>query len=261
MDKNFIICPVRGQFSFTYNALYSFLKQDIGNVHVIIMDNSDLNDTLTKAHFDAVEYDNVLYLPNPELENQGVAQSWNICLDIVFNAGWNHALVVNNDVELRPDTYRLLIESRQAFPTAVAVGQPLQAHSAVPDVTRTRPHPDFSCFLMRKTVFKHVGRFDENFKGAFAEDWDYHVRLHKAGITAVSLDLPFYHFGSATVNNSPAPLASKIHSQADKNRRYFAEKWGIQGGSKDYERFFGTLSFMSGTLKQELLEEGVIVND
>jgi len=102
----------------------------------------------------------------------------------------------------------------------------------------TRPHPDFSCYLIRKETYETVGPFDEHFKTAFCEDWDYHVRLHKAGITAHCIDLPFLHLSSQTVRNSSLKEQERIYTQAKANREYFREKWGVEGGTEEYYALF-----------------------
>jgi len=83
-----------------------------------------------------------------------------------------------------------------------------------------------------------VGPFDENFTGAYAEDSDYHVRMHKAGIRAISIDVPFYHVASGTIKNASADVAKQIGTNADRNREYFRQKHGFAIGSPEYDKFF-----------------------
>lgn len=48
-----------------------------------------------------------------------------------------------------------------------------------------RPHPDFSCLLIRSEVADAVDWFDEAYFPTFCEDYpDMHVRMHRAGIRA-----------------------------------------------------------------------------
>jgi glycosyltransferase involved in cell wall biosynthesis len=103
-----------------------------------------------------------------------------------------------------------------------------------------RPHPDFSCFLLKKEVWDKVGRFDEGFIGAYAEDADYHVRMHRAGVGVWCLNVPFYHVCSGTVKemNDPEEI-TLLQKNADKNRAYFREKYGFDIGGVDYYKEFG----------------------
>lgn len=171
-------------------------------------------------------------------ERLSVAQAWNIGLSMLFEKmGFEAAIVLNNDTELRPDTARLLLEDGGGFVTAVGVRErKLIETLSTPDPNAKRPHPDFSCYLIRKSVYEQIGPFDENFHIAFCEDGDYDLRLYKDGIRAYCLDLPFLHHGSMTVKNAEPAEIRRIQIQADKNREYFKRKWGFAMGSEEYYR-------------------------
>lgn len=227
--------------------------QDIeGGVEIIVLNNASIDGTnqwLASLRGNIMQIYN-----NPPLS---VAACWNNGLEYAFGAGVESVLVVNNDVELRPDTYRRLVQDGGGFVTAVGTRDPekikpnsfIGSNEAIFDIGepngyrapsgQRRPHPDFSCYLIRKSVWEKVGKFDEKFLIAFGEDWDYHVRLHKAGITAECIDLPFLHHGSMTVKNAEPAEAERIQVQAKKNRDYFKEKHGFAGASKEYYDFFG----------------------
>lgn len=228
---NPIICPVRNNLSLTRKAIKTFQAQDIGETYILVINNASTDGTneylQTKRGVAAMHY-------NPPLS---VAASWNRALEFVFISGAQYALVVNNDVELRPDTYRRLLEDGGGFVTAV--GRREWPEESGPPSAEKRPHPDFSCYLIRKEVYYKVGPFDENFLCAFGEDWDYHVRLHQAGITAYCIDLPFLHHGSMTIKNADLAEVRQIQIQAAKNREYFQKKWGMAGASPEYYAFFG----------------------
>src|SRR6266566_252385 len=251
---NPILVPVRNNLHLTRKAIKTFEAQDIaGGVYILVIDNASTDGTAqflqTKRNLATMHF-------NPPLS---VAESWNRGLEFVFRAGAEYAMVVNNDVELRPDTMRRLVDDGGGFVTAVGtrdpnkiepmvayelprggnykegqtvlIGEPLKisAESAypAPDPAMKRPHPDFSCYLIRRSVWETVGPFDENFKIAFSEDLDMHVRLHKAGIKAYCIDLPFLHHGSMTIKNAEPAEVRKIQIQAEKNRAYFKKKWGM----------------------------------
>ena len=106
--------------------------------------------------------------------------------------------------------------------------------TSVPDPNAKRPHPDFSCFLIRKSLYEKVGPFDENFKIAFCEDGDYDLRMYAAGVRAYCIDLPYLHHGSMTVKNAEVEEVKRIQAQAEKNREYFYKKHGVHMGSEEY---------------------------
>jgi GT2 family glycosyltransferase len=233
---NPVIMLTLNNLALTKKAVASVLAQDIP-VELLIMDNGSTDGTvpwlLSRGILD------FSFVSDPS-GSRSVAASWNFGLKYYFMRGAEYALVVNNDIELRPDTYRLLIMDGGGFVTAVGSDSPEKIKAlAEPDPLKKRPHPDFSAFVIRREVFEKVGVFDEKFLGAFGEDWDYHVRLHAAGTTAICLDLPFLHWGSMTVKNAIPSEQKRIGIQADKNRAYFKEKWGMAGGSPEYYTYFG----------------------
>ncbi len=234
---NFVLCPIRNGRELTRKALQTFLAQDIGDVGVLFIANSPEDGTMEMLSA----------YPDPRIHVShhrsplSVAASWNFGLRWIWKQGAECALVVNNDVELHPQTYRLLVEDGGPFVTAVGVKEreKYEAWSGVP-VESKRPHPDFSAYLIRRSTWNLVGPYDENFKGAFAEDWDMHCRLHEKGITAYCIDLPFLHHASQTVKLAQTDEQKRIQMQADANREYFKKKWGFAGGSPEYYAYFNS---------------------
>lgn len=153
-------------------------------------------------------------------------------------------LVCNNDIVLRPDTYRRLVDEGESagFVTAVGVDDPKKIEQLeVPNPASKRPHPDFSCYLIHEWVYDLVGPFDEKFKGAFYEDNCYHVRMHRNGITAYSMDLPFLHVGggSQTVKQADEATQREIADNGRLNGEYFVKKYGCHPRDLDeYAKLF-----------------------
>jgi GT2 family glycosyltransferase len=243
---NWILTLTKDNLALTKEAIRTFRAQDIGDVKILVIDNESKDST---PNFLNSQPDLFVIFNRPW---KSVAASWNQGLNWLFNRKWadgntplapmaDYALVVNNDVELRPDTYRRLVEDGGEFVTAVGTRDPSKIGKGAfpfvfypPEPKNIRPHPDFSCFLIRRTLYHKVGAFDEHFTPAFCEDGDYDLRMYKAGIRAYCLDLPFLHHGSATVKNASADEARRICKAADRNREYFKEKWGFEIGSEKY---------------------------
>jgi len=235
---NWIICPLRNGLHLTRKALPTFLAQDIGDVRVWFIDNGSTDGTrewLWSLTDPRVE---VTIFSSPK----SVAATWNYGLSHLFGNGTEYACVINNDVELRPDTLRHLVADGGPFVTATGVREreKIEPPYAAPDPAHKRPHPDYSCFLIRRECYETVGPFDEGYEVAFFEDNDHHLRLHRAGITAVSLELPFYHVGSATVKNADEKERERITSAAGRNKERFYQKWGVYSGTKEYYDLFGS---------------------
>ena len=230
---HWIIVPTRNNLQLLKRAIETFRAQDIGNVAILVINNGSTDGTTAwlQTQHDLFQ----IHVPGT---GWSVAHSWNRALDFVFDAEHeDHALVVNNDVELAPWTYRRLLADGGVFVTAVGVRE-RERLAEEPIHPSRSPHPDFSCYLIRRDCFKVIGPFDENFKVAFCEDWDYHVRMHRYGIDAVSIDLPYLHHASQTVKTASNEDRDRIQAQADLNREYFFEKWGVRGGTDEYDALF-----------------------
>lgn len=275
---NWVVTLTRNNLDLTKRAIESFRAQDIGDVKILVVENDSSDNT---ANFLATQPDLTVIYNKPQA---GVAGGWNQALRWLMNPKWRtdvkppmpmppmceYVLVCNNDVILRPDTFRHLVADGGGFVTAVGtrdpekikpvhmLSMPLSDFAKVmyggsviasegsrleylpPDPSSKRPHPDMSCYLIRRHVWETVGEFDENFIGGYGEDGDIHLRMHRAGITAWALELPFLHYGAQTVTNADQNERKRIQKQADLNRDYFAKKYGFRMGSDEYYAAFGT---------------------
>ena len=232
---NPIVILTLNNLALTKKAVASALAQDIGDVVLHVHDNGSTDGTVEWLH----SFTDVVTTIMPK--GISVSASWNRALHHWFRRGAKHVLVLNNDIELRPDTYRLLAEDGGGFVTAVGVreSEKIAPPYATPNPEAKRPHPDFSCYLIRKEVFEKVGDFDEKFDPAFFEDNDFHLRMHRAGIHAISLDLPFLHHGSATIKNATLAASLKLAKQAQACKEYFRSKYGFDAGTPEYYAAFG----------------------
>lgn len=244
---NWIISPIRNGFHNTLRAVDSFLHQDIpGGACVLLIDNGKERIGHKVQHWnDNPEWRRRVWVVDNADCPKSVAASWNQGLDLAFGQGNPYAMIAANDVVLRPETYRLLASIDRPFLTPVGVGTMEQ----MADFNQANfgavlsPHPDFSAFLIRRDVFmRHVGRFDEEYTNAYAEDNDYHVRMHVAGYGAWSVPIPFFHERSATIKQADPETRDLIVSHASANRKRFREKWGFGIPTKDnpdrYDEFF-----------------------
>lgn len=244
---------LRNNLHLTKDAIRTLRAQDVP-VEILAVDNHSTDGT---AEWLRTQRDIQTMHLEPALS---VAGAWNAALRYWFyQRGADHALVINNDVQLRPDTARHLLADGGGFVTAVGTRDAEKIKPNVhpdliarlkengedirfipPDPSKKRPHPDFSCFLIRRETFEKVGPFDEAFLTAFCEDADYHVRMQLAGIRAEALELPFLHYGSQTIKNASPVEARLIGRQADLNRTYFLRKHGFAVASPEYYAWFSS---------------------
>lgn len=246
---NWIILPFRNGVEMTHAAIESMLAQDI-ETRIVLVNNSELLPLDLMSRLGRRERDGLWCYGT---HRGSVASLWNYGVSKAFEQVWcgtenwrdlvvlDHVLVCNNDIELHPSTYRLLLADGGDFVTPVGtLDRPsvMEAAESSFHPESRRPHPDFSCFLIRRKAWETVGPFDERFKVAYCEDGDYHCRMHLAGIDAHSIGVPFYHRVNGTLHNSPPDEQRRIHAAADANRKRFRDKWGFGQGDDDYYRFF-----------------------
>lgn len=225
--KNPVVILCRNAIQLSKNAVQSILEQDIPTMlHAVDNDSQD----------GTTEWLNS-FCPNTTTFRpaQGVSSGWNYALTTIFRHS-EYALVVNNDVVLRPDTYRSLLEDGGDFVTAVSVDNLAGIQGEWRKAPR--PHPDFSCFLIRRSVWRTVGAFDESMR-LYASDADYHLRMNMAGVKAYTIGVPFFHYASGTLKTATPGEKASISEQADKDRYTFELKWGCKVGSKQYYEMFG----------------------
>lgn len=181
-------------------------------------------------------------------EPLSVAACWNAALRWAWSQGYSEALVVNNDTWLLPETYETLsswaaADDGRTTGMVTCVSRRERSELAYAKPFSHRPNPDFSCFLIQRWAWERVGGFDEHYLVAFAEDAEMHVRMHRAGILAECIDLPFLHHGSQTVKRADEIERRRIGRQADKNREYFFQKWGKRIGTEGYDDLFAPATF------------------
>ncbi|KKM23985.1 hypothetical protein LCGC14_1609640 [marine sediment metagenome] len=232
---NWLLMVAHNLSHMTMKAVVSGLRQDIGNVRVFLV-NQGSTDGLAQAA-EALYPDVVTTHHYPPLTS--LAAAWNLGLSHLLEGDGGKVLVINNDVELIPETYRLL-EDGGGFVTAVGVTPTAEKpfDATVGDLTKSRAHPDFSAFLIRRWVWEKVGPFDERYLIAYAEDADMHVRMHRAGVDAKCIDIPFLHHAAATINSLPVWEREKVARQADLNRALFKREYGCEVGSDEYYKLF-----------------------
>lgn len=228
-----IVC--RNGLGLTKKAVKSILAQSVP-MEVLLVDNASEDGTRewakSKRDVTMIGWET----------QRSLAECWNHALKALWRVGYTEALVVNNDVEIHWGTVEALHYYSQStgtgFVTCVSVNKQEQMKEYTGKDWNPRPNPDFSNFLISKEVTQKVGWFDEKMFPAYCEDSDYHVRMHRAGIHAVCIDLPFLHHGASTLKESPEGEQAKIRRGAQKNRERFFDLYGCFPGTPEYEALF-----------------------
>lgn len=181
-----------------------------------------------------------------------LSATWNLGLRFVWGQGGEVALVPNNDTRLHRSTYSTLLAAQRALDALFVTAVGRREHDMDWDAYFAKDldmpelgqigGPDFSCFLITKECHQLV-QFDEGHIPAFCEDNSYHreLMLRGDGHRIFSVNLPYLHYGSGTVNADPqqrAAWAAKIAV----SRAHYVRKWG---GDVNAERF--TIPFDEAT--------------
>ena len=161
---------------------------------------------------------------------QSVAKAWNMGITYGSKAGCKYIMVINTDIVFKNDSIDRLVDFAEKHPEAVLwtmtpCGDLVNLERCPEDETFVQ-HPDFSCFLVKNDIFKHVGTFDENFIPAYCEDGDMYARLVLADFKSYAYNgAKFFHYGSITIK-SDLYLSSKNARSYPRCQLYFKEKWG-----------------------------------
>jgi len=233
--KGAILIVSRNNLALTKSAIRSALLQDPA-CDVLVIDNNSSDGTKDWLK-SKVGIGHMSLCPQVSL-----AFCWNMGIRVLQGMGHESVLVLNNDVEIPPHFYTSLLywlkANRHGFVTGVSVGSRSAVGTEADWSYQFSPHPDFSAFLISRFVTEVVGWFDEKYYPAYCEDADYHVRMHREGIKAGSICVPFYHDRSQTLKTAGDGERDQIQRGADANRERFRGKYGCLPGTPEYEELF-----------------------
>lgn len=240
------VMPILAHPEYTRAAIADLLAQSVP-VRLLLINQGVADDFREELEQIAEEYAERVLLWSHQPPLPSLAATWNRALDCAWAAGAEAALVVNNDVRLHPRTLEYLCDARGYFEALFVSGVGVTAEQfdatydpylASVQVT-TKGGPDFSCFLIARECHSRF-YFDEHFTPAFCEDLDYHRQLLLAGEGAriFSVNLPYLHYGSATLKTlaNRAQVEQAIEAGS---RAYYAQKWGGPVNEETYLEPFG----------------------
>jgi hypothetical protein len=233
-DPVWCVMPVLAGPEMTEAALSDLLAQSVP-VRVLII-NQGVDDAFRDRLERLAEQDHRIFVWHHQPPLPSLSASWNLALDTIWHSGGKVALVVNNDVRLRPEMIAVLhdelVRQDALFVSAVGVAEADWRPGTVWDPRPLSDHggPDFSCFMISRTCHQNY-RFDERFIPAFCEDLDYHRRLLLGGDGSriFSVNLPYLHLASQTLKGGYLPEAEVARIQRaieTQSRAYYAKKWG-----------------------------------
>ena len=176
MSNILIVIVTHNGLPLTKLALRSAMSQQPG-CDVMIVENGSVDGTLAYVKSKPV----ALMAFTKQLS---LAACWNAALKAAWRMKYEAVLMLNNDVVIQPETARILYAVNEPFVTCVSVGSEEQLAPRTDDEVpwlkdNARPNPDYSCWMMRKSVTDQGIWFDESCYPAYTEDSSHHIELHR----------------------------------------------------------------------------------
>lgn len=242
------------QLELSKKALASVINQDLEDLWITVINNGST--PATQMWLDEVSQKMNCILPRRSFievhhyeENiSPLRVSNNFLRDRFDEEGTQYVLGVPNDVILAPSTYRLMLEWPRGFVSATDNGQcdlsildNVTSYGAVSECT------PMAVMLTRKWAYDALvakdGYFFDEGMFHYASDCDMALRMAACGIRGVQIDLPFWHFGSASWRLAKFDVSREITSQADVDRAYFERKWGFRVDDPEYGQRAADINF------------------
>lgn len=259
--KLHIVIPVINCLDLTKGAVES-IRSGV-STNIILIDNASTDGTARWGEMmdkEQLPYGlHFQYVRNNEAK--GVAASWNQGIKLAFeDPECEYVAVINNDVVLHPKTLDHLRVFMDRTGYLMVTGDNIKDRMSVDTLLQMElPHPftdfdcwpiegwraegpDFSCYMINRESIRVLGWFDENFVGAYCEDWDMHRRIQAARdhikehndqnipfdrVHAKRLTTaPYYHYASQTITRNPE-YRRPISVNHGRNMSYYDSKWGV----------------------------------
>ena len=224
-----VVIPVYNKLDYTKKCLDSLRVHAGGIEEIIIIDNGSTDGT---AEYLA-GFEGASVISNRE--NLGCAAAWN---QGIVAAGSAWVLFLNNDVVVTARWVEEMLEFAREKRVDI-VSPAIREGPGNYDIDRYAQEfvarmkhrsrfgvADGICFMVRKTVFEKVGRFDENYQIGQFEDVDFFRRAAMAGFRLAITGRSFiHHFGSVTQNHIRGVERNNSYEAA--NRAYYRRKWDL----------------------------------
>lgn len=177
-------------------------KRDFPDVKIYVLDNGRQN----------IKIEGVTVVESET--NIGVAASWNLLCDLIFKDS-ECALILNDDIYL----------GKKKFDIDKVLTNKKHKNKFL------RATVDWCAFILPKSVWQKVGKFDECFFPAYYEDKSYEYRMKLLGVPMIKTpDLnPYLYKSSQTLEKEPSLLEA-----TKKNKQKYIDMWG---GEPEREKF------------------------
>lgn len=232
------------QLELTKEAFASLVAQDVGPLHLWVVDNGSNQETREWLNTLTVDSPHKLTIQHHPA-NISPLKIGNREAATLFSLGYEYMLSAPNDVVLPANFYRKVLEwPRGIVAASMTDDRNFPVSENVIAVNECTP---MAVTLMRKWFYQAIVAkdgylFDEEFE-LYGSDCDLALRMAACGIRGVQLSMAYYHFGSASHRLATPEISKEITSQADADRRYFELKWGFKVDDAEYGYACNNLNF------------------
>ena len=235
---NPILLITYNNLELTKQAVASALAQSIP-VHLTLVDNGSTDGTREWAIEELMPLGNVDLYTNTY--NRPVTEVSNYYLEDLFSSH-DYVLGIPNDVILHPDLYREFLK----WPRGIVTGSEIRnraiydtfIENGIPDTAAISENTPMAVALVRKWCYDALIAKDGHFFDPqfihYTSDCDFALRMASCGIHGVQLNIPYWHYGSASVRLADPFTMERIRGVADADRARFVQKWGFKVDSLEY---------------------------
>jgi GT2 family glycosyltransferase len=253
----FSYCQVPEQLELCKGAVASILRQDIGLLDVLLVDNGSTQPVAEWFQYihsldnDQDVQHRIHWIRNRE--NVSPVKLCNRALAYLWSLGHEKVLCVADDVVLPKNAYRLMNQWPRGVVTASMT--PEREFRRVEETHAVNTCTPMAMSLLRKWAYdaliaKDGHYLDEGFFH-YASDNDFALRLSSCGIIGVQLDMQYFHSGSASWRLLSQEEGRKLTDQADVDRAYFVSKWGFGVTDPQYGESATDLQFRGIPVSQK----------
>ena len=215
----------------TQRFLKSLLEKSLEKWRLIVVDNGSTDGTADWVESFGAQTDfEIQVIRNPE--NRGCAKAWNQGIREALNQNAPLIGILNNDLVFANGWDAALLRFWNAHRKSVRafaphpVSWPLESFDKralqfmKKNAARTRLRMRSEAMFFEASVFKEVGLYDEDFFVSF-EDFDYFLRLERAGIRAVET-------GASVIWHQEKSSRKDLPNHEIQGREIFVSKWGAE---------------------------------
>ncbi len=233
---NPVVMIAYNNLALTQKAVESVMAQDI-SVDFYFVDNGSTDGTWEWSETQPFAYQ------KRRPKNESVCKVANEISALVFEKS-DYVLGVPNDVVLPSNCYSQLLRWPRGFVCASDNGQ---SDPVVREAHAVSENTPMGVMLTRKWAYDALivkdGYFLDPGFFHYASDCDMALRMASCGIRGIQLDVPYWHYGSASHRLASQEEGDAMRRQADVDRAYFVKKWGFPVNALEYGQRAGDINF------------------